>query len=294
MTAVLLPLYRVRGILVAIAVVVLLVVAVTRWMPIPPEFATVRPSAAIGAIVLAAVALLLGLFGSRLLPEHPTRAVHAPVEGRWLALNSPATKVPSHGTRASGQAYAIDLVAEPDDAPRPEFGTGGAWREVRDYPAFGAPVLAMIDGTVVAASAWRRDHRARSSLLSVLYLMLIEAPVRQLGGSGFIVGNHVTIRGDDGTFALVAHLQQGSVGVQLGERVTAGQPIARCGNSGNSTEPHVHAQLMDRARPAVAQGVPMAFARIRVGDAELADALPANGEQLRTDAPDAGAASAAG
>lgn len=280
MRAALIALYRVRGILLTVAVVVLLAVALTRWAPFPPELATLRSAVAIGALVVGPLAILLGIFGPRLLPEPPARVVHAPVAGRWLALNSPATKVPSHGVRAYGQAYAIDLVAEPDDVPRPEFGSGGGWRDAHDYPAFGAPVLAMIDGTVVAASDGRRDHRARSNMLSVLYLMVLEAPVRQLGGSGFIVGNHVTIRGDDGVFALVAHLQQGSVAVRVGERVTAGQQIARCGNSGNSTEPHVHAQLMDRANPVVAQGVPMAFARIRVDDAAPADGLPADGEHL--------------
>ncbi|BCK70234.1 hypothetical protein Srufu_041870 [Streptomyces libani subsp. rufus] len=46
----------------------------------------------------------------------------APVTGRWKAQNSPADKVPSHGTRAYGQAYAIDIVAEPASGARPGFG----------------------------------------------------------------------------------------------------------------------------------------------------------------------------
>jgi murein DD-endopeptidase MepM/ murein hydrolase activator NlpD len=217
------------------------------------------------------VAGLLVAFGPRLLPSREPVTVTAPVRGRWLGVNSPATKVPSHGIRAYGQAYAIDLVYEPVDGPaRPEFGSGAAFRASGEYPAFGEPVLAMIDGIVVKASDWKRDHRARSNYPAMLYLM-VEGAIRELGGPGFIVGNHIVTRGDDGVFALVAHLKQGSALVRPGERVAAGQVIAACGNSGNSTEPHVHAQLMDRASPLVGQGIPFAFD---------GHAVPADGEHL--------------
>jgi hypothetical protein len=277
-----LSLYRVRGIFLAAAVVPLLLVAVSGGMSLPPVVAAAKTFVVNGALLVGAVAVLLTLMGPLLLPTRETRVVRAPVEGRWLAMNSPATKVPSHGVRAYGQAYAIDLVAEPDGAERPAFGTGGPWRRSREYPAFGEPVFAMITGTVVAASDWRRDHRARSSALSLLYLMVLEAAVRELGGPGFIIGNHVVIRGDDGVFALLAHVQQGSIEVAVGERVEAGRRIARCGNSGNSTEPHVHAQLMDRAHPLTGQGLPMAFAEVQLGGGEPRDGLPANGQHLLT------------
>ncbi|MGC5627081.1 M23 family metallopeptidase [Georgenia sp. Z1344] len=222
-------------------------------------------------------------------PQHEERTVRSPVVGRWLALNSPASTVPSHGTRAYGQSHAIDLVAEPDDAERPAFGTAGAFRRNEDYPAFGEPVHAMVSGVVVDSSSWRRDHRARSNGWGLAYLT-IEGMVRELGGPGWIVGNHVTIRTADGTFALVAHLQRGSATVRRGDVVSAGDVIGRCGNSGNSSEPHVHAQLMDRRSLWTAAGVPMAFAGISLGDAaEPVDGLPANGEHLmaaRTLSPD--------
>jgi murein DD-endopeptidase MepM/ murein hydrolase activator NlpD len=105
--------------------------------------------------------------------------------------------------------------------------------------------------------------------------------IREVGGPGFVIGNHVVIRGDDGVYAAVAHLQQGSAAVRAGDRVTAGTRIGGCGNSGNSSEPHVHAQLMDRASFWTAQGVPMAFAGIAIGDdPEPADALPANEQHM--------------
>jgi murein DD-endopeptidase MepM/ murein hydrolase activator NlpD len=51
-------------------------------------------------------------------------------------------------------------------------------------------------------------------------------------------------------------------------RVAAGQQLAACGNSGNSTEPHLHFQLMDHPSVLLAAGLPLRFERYRVGDAE--------------------------
>lgn len=66
-----------------------------------------------------------------------------------------------------------------------------------------------------------------------------------------------------GTFVALAHLQAGSTRVSVGQEVVEGQQIANCGNSGNSTQPHVHMQVMDSADLSVARGVPMAFRRFR-------------------------------
>ncbi|MCI9889431.1 M23 family metallopeptidase [Micrococcales bacterium 31B] len=267
--------YRARLLFFATAVLLLAAGEFTRWLA--PD--SVFPAVAGLLILLTLVSgALLVLLGRRCLPQHASRVVTSPVEGRWLALNSPASRVPSHGVRAYGQAYAIDLVAEPPGRPRPSFGSGASMRPPSDYPAFGEPVMAMIDGTVVRASGWRRDHRSRSSLLAVVYMM-VEGALRELGGPGFIVGNHVVIRGADGTHAVVAHLQRGSVAVRRGESVRAGEVIGRCGNSGNSSEPHVHAHLMDRASFMFAVGLPMAFRGITLDD-EVVDGLPENERHL--------------
>ncbi|UNK70848.1 M23 family metallopeptidase [Microbacterium sp. H1-D42] len=272
--------YRIRGLLYLPAVIVLVAIALTSGISFGDGVRQLRSLVALCAIVVFAITLVLALVGPRLLPTLDAKTVTSPVRGRWQALNSPASNVPSHGIRMYGQTYAIDLIADPLDRPRPVFGEGSAMRHPNDYPAFGEPVFAMIDGVVVRASGWRRDHRSRSTLLAVLYLM-VEGAVRELGGPGFILGNHVIIRAADGTHAAIAHLQRHSVSVRVGETVAAGQQIGRCGNSGNSSEPHVHAQLMDRRSLLTAQGIPMAFADIVIDDSpERIDGLPKNGEHL--------------
>ncbi|WP_405585076.1 M23 family metallopeptidase [Streptomyces sp. NBC_01092] len=191
--------------------------------------------------------------------------VAPPVTGRWSALNSPADRTPSHGTHAYGQTYAIDIVAEPEPGARPGF--RALWplaRRNADFPAFGAPLLAVADGTVVRADDRQRDHLSRTSLPGLLYLMLFEGSVREMGGVRRIVGNHVVLDLGDGTHALYAHLHRGSLTVTEGDRVHAGQVLARCGNSGNSSEPHVHFQLMDGPDPDTARGIPFTWRGIGV------------------------------
>ncbi|MGO1957673.1 M23 family metallopeptidase [Microbacterium sp.] len=276
--------YRYRGPVYVVSVVLLVAVALSSFLTLGEGARLVRTALAIGAMCLLAMCVVLALTVPRLLPERKTMVVSSPVRGSWLAMNSPASTVPSHGVRMYGQTYAIDLVHTPAGAPRPEFGDGPAMRRPDEYPAFGEAVFAMIDGTVVRSSDQHRDHRARSNWLGVVYMM-IEGPFREIGGPGFILGNHVTIRGRNGEYATVAHLKQRSAVVRPVDAVSAGQRIGRCGNSGNSSEPHVHAQLMDRSAPLTAQGIPMAFSRIALGDdTAVVDALPKNDETMTASA----------
>lgn len=281
--ALLVWIYRVRGVVLLTAVALCLLGAFRRFLPRDgalESIALVLPWLGIVGIVLA---MLPTLLAARFLPEREPISVVSPVTGRWLGMNSPVDKVPSHGVRAYGQAYAIDLVNEPMGQERPVFGTGPAMRLPEEYPAFGQPVRAMVDGEVVGVLDSLRDHRARSNMRGVVYMML-EGAVRELGGPRFIVGNHVTIRSDDGVFAVVAHLKNGSAGVKVGDRVCAGQEIAECGNSGNSSEPHVHAQLMDRRSFWTGQGVAFSFKDVRIGEAEEPqNTLPANQQHVTID-----------
>lgn len=230
---------------------------------------------------LCAIALTVALSRSarrQIVAEPPAPVeVEPPVTGRWSALNSPADKVPSHGTHGLGQTYAIDITAEPAEGPaRPK----PVWfwpvaRRGQAYPAFGAPLHAVADATVVHAEDGQRDHLSRSSLAGVLYFWLIEGVGRTLGGTRRIVGNHVVLDLGEGTYAMYAHVQQGSLAVRAGDKVLAGQRIGGCGNSGNSTEPHVHFQLMDGPDLETARGVPFSWRGVGV---------PANGEKFTVDA----------
>ncbi|GIM90984.1 M23 family metallopeptidase [Paractinoplanes toevensis] len=194
-------------------------------------------------------------------------AVESPVEGPWRAVNSPASRVPSHGLHAYGQTYAIDLVFDPPGRSRP---VSLAHRPA-DFPGFGRPVRAAAAGRVVRVRQGQRDHWSRTSVPGLLYL-LAEGAIRELLGAGRVIGNHVVVDLGENRYALYAHLQRHSVTVRAGDHVAAGQPIANCGNSGNSAEPHLHFQLMDRPSPTFAAGLPFRFTT----------GTPRNGELLRS------------
>ena len=187
----------------------------------------------------------------------PPSLLRYPVRGRWVAVNSPATRVPSHGLHAYGQTYAVDLVHVPAGEWSPQLGWGGPHtRPPEAYPGFGQPVLAPADGVVVAACSTRSDHGARTSWPGV-GLMVLEGFVLEL--TGRILGNHVVLEVAPSRYVALAHLRRGSVRVAVGDWVSAGDVIGECGNSGNTSEPHVHMQVMDHRRFQLAAGLPMEF-----------------------------------
>jgi Peptidase family M23 len=219
--------------------------------------------------LLAGLAVAFALYLRLGTVRRPPVEVEMPVAGRWLAYNSPGDRVPSHHLHAYGQTYAIDLVHDPAERPRPGLAWWPLARRPQDFPGFGRPVLAPAAGTVVRAHDRERDHWSRTSVPGLLYLAL-EGTVRELLGPGRILGNHVVLDLGGGVYAALAHLRRGSVRVRPGDRVVAGQPLAECGNSGNSSEPHLHFQLMDHPSVLLAAGLPLRFARYRVGDADRA------------------------
>ena len=231
-----------------------------------------------GWLMLGATIVVFAIYFYVGTPKAIPRNIHSPVVGRWKAMNSPASRVPSHMVHAYGQTYAIDLTHHPEDGDRPR--AGAFWppaHSPEDYPSFGQPVLAPVDGTVVKVHHTARDHLSRTSWIGVLYL-LVESTVREMVGLRGIVGNHIVIDDGEGAFALVAHLRQHSVRVREGEEVEAGQLLAECGNSGNSTEPHVHVQMMDHPNPYFACGLPFQFEPDTIG-ADHAG-VPSNGHAM--------------
>lgn len=87
-----------------------------------------------------------------------------------------------------------------------------------------------------------------------------------------MAGNHVMIETGGGPVVALCHLQHGSIQVHLGQGVEVGETLARCGNSGNSTEPHVHVQAMDRPDVLNATAVPITFGGWLPRNGEIIDA----------------------
>lgn len=236
------------------------------------------------ALVLAALACI----------RPPRRDDHAPVEiaspvrGRWTVVHSPASAVPSHGVRGYGQSHAVDIIHPRPEGTEPTYPWFGGFERPDGFSSFGQPVHAVADGVVVRVLDRRRDHLSRTSWAAFAYMMVIDG-VRDFGGPPAVVGNHIVIDHGDDVFSLYAHVRRGSARVVVGERVAEGAVIGEVGNSGNTSEPHLHFQLMDRPKPLRAAGLPFRFRGIEQPDgavdrgwsrgepqAEIVNGVPAN------------------
>lgn len=194
--------------------------------------------------------------------------VEFPLRGEgWMAVTTPAARIPSHGVDILGQRYAYDFV-KVDERPGAYVHPGSALatatvgRRTDECYAWGADIHAPFDAEVVAAS----DGMAERAWVNPFR----EAARMVWNGMSFtpakiprILGNHVILRAG-AVYAGFAHLRPGTVQVRAGERVRAGSIIGQVGHTGNSTSPHLHFQLMDSADLMAARGIPCAFATYEV------------------------------
>jgi hypothetical protein len=189
--------------------------------------------------------------------QKPTHTIGFPVAGEWVAVNTPAERIPSHGTDFFGQRYAYDLVRL--NSKGTGFSTSSILRQftffvhASKFCAWNEPVFAAFKGEVIAAEDGWSDRLRINAIWQVIRATFLQrAP--EPSDLRPLLGNYLLIQGDAGV-ALYAHLRKGSILVRKGQTVEAGEHLASVGNSGNSTMPHLHFHVMDRADPWQAQGV---------------------------------------
>lgn len=171
-------------------------------------------------------------------------------------------ELPTYHAGAPGWRYGYDFSIWRDGAT---FANDGSTNE--DYYVWGLPVVAPATGTVVAVE---------SSVADLL-------PGEVAEGLSVVeqAGNYVLIQTDTNTWVVLAHLQQGSVSVGVGDTVQAGQQVGLVGRSGRAPEPmlHVHAQLSPDLDSPAGTGLPMRFSNAMVGGIESAElAIPHRGQ----------------
>jgi murein DD-endopeptidase len=175
--------------------------------------------------------------------------------GPWLAANGPSAEsghrramIPIGGSFYIAQRFAIDWVKL--DA-RNSTHTGDSLKN-SSYYAYGNDALAVSDGIVTEV----KDSIPEN--VPGINSRAVPITLETVGG------NHVIIDIGGGHFAFYAHLQPGSIRVHVGDRVRRGQLLGLVGNSGNSTEPHLHFHVSDASSPLGSEGVPYAFESLEV------------------------------
>ncbi len=174
--------------------------------------------------------------GTTALSRTPGFSGRLPFDGTWYVSAEHSFLDPHK--RFLAEAYAYDFV---------QIGANGRsfqrdGKANSDYYAYGKKVLASKDGTV----------------LSVRSDVSENAPGETVN-TAMPGGNLVIIDHGNGQYGYYAHLKPSSITVKTGARVKAGDAIGEVGNSGDSTEPHLHFHVMNKPDPADADGIPAAF-----------------------------------
>jgi murein DD-endopeptidase MepM/ murein hydrolase activator NlpD len=172
-------------------------------------------------------------------PEPPVARSDVPMglpfRGEWLVRWGGDRKEVNHHVEVHDQRRAADLlIVGPDGSTHKGEGKSNA-----DYFAYGKEILAVADGTVMTVVDGVPEN------------------VPGAENSYAIKGNFVVLRHTPHLFSLYAHLAHAAV--RPGDFVRRGSPLGLCGNSGHSSEPHLHFQLEDGPDDNTSWGVEPVF-----------------------------------
>ncbi len=215
--------------------------------------------------VLGYVGLITVIFTLPIYEAYPSSYDERPSQVEFrLPLEGPVTVAWGGSTAAVNyhvflpdQRWAYDLLVTRDGR---SFRTDGA--DPEDYYAYGLPVYAPASGVVFASHDGEPD-------------VMIGAPRWGLAG----LGNYVGVEVAPGESLFIGHLQPGSVTVDVGDHVVNGQLLGRVGNSGNSSEPHVHLHLQDSIRAYFGEGIPFYFHRYQHAGRVIERGMPEGGRR---------------
>ncbi|WP_145410141.1 M23 family metallopeptidase [Paenibacillus xylanexedens] len=147
-----------------------------------------------------------------------------PMKGDWFVFWGGNDVLSNYHYEHETQRYALDIVRTKDNFSYLDDPTKN-----ENYYAFGEPLYASADGTVVEIKNDIPDNTPG--------VMNAEEPA----------GNFVVIDHGNDEYSITAHLKEGSVAVKKGDKVKQGDLIGELGNSGNSSEAHLHFQVSDGA-----------------------------------------------
>ena len=175
--------------------------------------------------------------------KHETK-LSLPFKGRWLVFWGGDTRELNIHHDAPNQKFAFDFLGVNEHGKSRR----GDSQVNEDYFAFGREVLAPADGIVTDVINGVRDNLPGSM------------------NPYSAVGNAVIIEHRESEVSVLAHLKRGSVTVKVGDKVKRGQVIALCGNSGNSSEPHLHYHLQNTPIIQDGIGIKCYFQRLSIID----------------------------
>ena len=192
--------------------------------------------------------------------------IEFPRRGEWFTEVSPADKIPSHGTDKFGLRYAFDFIKVDwtnENHPTHNRNKSDYFFKgipLESYYCFGELIYAPFSGEVVLVENSVLDGEKASwfhdQILAIRNSLFFDY---KRDGFKSIAGNYVIIKKEEKVYAAFCHLKKDSITVKNGEKIEKGTIIGKVGHSGNSTEPHLHFQLMDSSDIENAKGIAFIF-----------------------------------
>jgi hypothetical protein len=170
------------------------------------------------SFALSLIPLMAILVISSGAPVEGARVAHPLQNARWYVVQGGANSGINHHHRVPAQRYAIDMTVLGAEGRRAD---GLYPTDLSSYFAYGRTVTAPCDGVVVSLNTSSAEQRIGTTD--------VENPA----------GNYVAIA-CSGYTIVIAHLQPGSIALRLNDPIQAGATLGRIGNSGNTSEPHLH------------------------------------------------------
>lgn len=190
--------------------------------------------------------------------DYETKTVlHLPFTGEWFVYWGGRSRAQNYHFPARDQRFAYDIVIRRDGSSH-----RGDGKRNEDYYCFEQPILAPAGGVVTKAVDGIADN--------VPGQMNAAQPT----------GNHVIIDHGNGEYSFLAHMKNGTVRVEVGQRVGTGDVLGLCGNSGNSSEPHLHYHLQNTAEFGNGDGLPAPFTDYVANGKPVARGEPVKGEVI--------------
>jgi len=182
-----------------------------------------------------------------------------PFTGEWTVLWGGDTKELNYHVEVEAQNGAFDIIITDENGK--SYKNNGDNNE--DYHAFGKELIAPCDAEVVLVVDGIKDNKPGEMNLY------------------FILGNTVILKTDNDEYLLFAHFKQNSIVVKQGENVEKGELLGLCGNSGNSSEPHLHFHIQNVEDINQATGAKSYFEEIYVNGELKKDYSPIKNEKIK-------------
>lgn len=182
-----------------------------------------------------------------------------PLKGTWSVFGAPSLN--SHHRWVGIQEFSYDFI-KMDKNGNSHKKDGSKFTH---YYAYGEDVVSVGDGKVVSIiNTIEESDVLLQSEDSDEHWMKVKALQNELMQKGFeyVLGNHVIIEHANGEYSYYMHLKTNSIIVQVGDAVKKGQKIGELGQSGMSSEPHLHFQLSDSPNILKSRCLPILFSNI--------------------------------